>query len=157
MHVSRRHGPTKRGVVTHDAETLYHRLMSNRCTGIFNPLYLSSLLHPSILGQTRQCSNISPDSCCRGNLILCELMCVSAVIVGYYQLEHFFFFSFPSSSSCPLPFSSCLCFFFLIFFYSLFPPPLLSFLLFFLFPCVPCSSLPHPQPTCIAILSVTNP
>ena len=103
MHVSRRHGPTKRGVVTHDAETLCHRLMSNRCTGIFNPLYLSSLLHPSILGQTRQCSNISPDSCCRGNLILCELMCVSAVIVGYYQLEHFFFFSFPSSSSFPFP------------------------------------------------------
>ena len=100
-------------------------------------LSLSSLLHPSILGQTRQCSNISPDSCCRGNLILCELMCVLAAsdcaaigINGYTTSLSIsflsFLFSFPCSSSFPLPFSSFPCFLFLTFFYSVFPPPLLS-------------------------------
>ena len=105
-------------------------------------LSLSSLLRPSILGQTRQCSNISPDSCCRGNLILCELMCVSAVIVVYCAgmyvhttslssssssfpppLPLFLFPSPPSpvSSSLPSLFSPPL----------IFPPPLLSLLLFF--------------------------
>ena len=150
MHVSRRHGPTKRGVVKGCGHMILKHCIIGQCqTGVLvsSILSLSSLLRPSILGQTRQCSNISPDSCCRGNLILCELMCVSAVIVVYcwnkhthYQLEQFLLFSFPSSSSSfPLPFSSFPCFFFLTLPFSpplLFPPPLLSLLLWplFIFP-----------------------
>ena len=135
MHVSRRHGPTKRGVVKGCGHMILKHCIIGQCqTGVLvsSILSLSSLLRPSILGQTRQCSNISPDSCCRGNLILCELMCVSVVIVVYCAGIgiNIHTTSLSSSSSSPFPpppspvSSSSL---------SLFSPPLFfSLLLFFL-------------------------